>query len=216
MLMEHIILKRPIRSVCVYCGSGRGLDPRFASAARSLGQVLAQSGLRLVYGGGGSGLMGDVARSALANGGRVTGIIPESLRTPLEPIANPSESPGAELGEMIVVRTLHERKMQMYEHSDAFIALPGGLGTLEEVIEQLTWAQLGHHTKPIILLNIGGYWDLLLDLMAKMRNETFLRPFLDPKLFVAEDVEGAAAILLAAASESGADKPETDGIAGLA
>ena len=118
--MEQIVVRHPIRSVCVYCGSGKGLDRRFANMARSLGRLLAQSGLRLVYGGGGAGLMGEIARSALANGGQVTGVIPESLVN--------LEHPIEELSELIVVRNLHERKMLMYERSDAFIALPGGLG----------------------------------------------------------------------------------------
>lgn len=157
--------------------------------ARSLGRLLAQSGLRLVYGGGGAGLMGEIARSALANGGQVTGVIPESLVN--------LEHPIEELSELIVVRNLHERKMLMYERSDAFIALPGGLGTLEELIEQLTWAQLGHHRKPIIIINTAGYWNLLLDLFKKMRRETFIRPGLDPEFSVTRNAEAAVAILRA-------------------
>lgn len=187
--MEQIIIRRPIRSVCVYCGSGKGIDRRFAKTARSLGRLVAESGLRLVYGGGGAGLMGETARSALANGGQVTGIIPESLISLEHPMDN--------LTELVVVQNLHERKMLMYERSDAFIALPGGLGTLEEVIEQLTWAQLGHHDKPIIIINTAGYWNLLLDLLKKMRRETFIRPGLDPEFSVTRTAEGAVSILRA-------------------
>jgi uncharacterized protein (TIGR00730 family) len=190
--MEQVVVRHPIRSVCVYCGSGKGLNRRFADTARALGGLLARSGFELVYGGGGAGLMGETARSALAGGGRVTGVIPESLIS--------LEHPIDDLTELIVVRNLHERKMLMYERSDAFVALPGGLGTLEELIEQLTWAQLGHHRKPVIIINTGGYWNLLLDLIKKMRRETFIRPGLDPAFSVTRNAEDAIAVLRASQS----------------
>lgn len=201
--MEQIILTRPIQSVCVYCGSGQGLDKRFAQAARALGQSLAQSGLRLVYGGGGNGLMGETARAALASGGHVTGIIPQSLVALEHPIET--------LSELIVVGSLHERKMLMFERSDAFVALPGGLGTLEELIEQLTWSQLKHHEKPIVLVNVARYWDLLLQLFDRMMAETFIRPDLMPSLFVVETARQAANILLRAQIREPATKADDRG-----
>jgi uncharacterized protein (TIGR00730 family) len=196
--MEQTVVGHPIRSVCVYCGSGKGLDKRFAEAAAALGRMLAGSGFRLVYGGGGNGLMGETARAALDCGGFVIGVIPENLVT--------LEHPFEDISELIVVRTLHQRKMLMFEQADAFIALPGGLGTLEELIEQLTWAQLGHHQKPIILLNTAGYWDLLLELIDKMRRETFIRQGLSPKFSVAQTIEEVGAILRGAVVPEAGDR----------
>src|SRR5688572_12836239 len=155
-----------IRNICVYCGSGRGKNPVFSKAAKALGQAMAEEGIGLVYGGGGNGLMGDVARSVRAGGGTVTGIIPATL------VAR--ENPFTEVDEYIVVDNLHQRKMLMFERSDAFVALPGGLGTLEELVEQLTWVQLGFHEKPVFLANIDNYWDKLLQLLDQMRGETFI------------------------------------------
>ena len=136
-----------IRRICVYCGSGPGRDPDFAAAARKLGQTLAKNGIGLVYGGGSIGLMGELANSVLDHGGEVTGIIPEFL-------ANREHQ--MRRGNIIRTRDMHERKQLMFEHADAFVALPGGVGTLEEVVEQMTWAQLGRHKKPILLANIKG------------------------------------------------------------
>lgn len=166
-LMKH----QPVRKICVYCGSGLGRDARFSEAAAALGQAMAKAGIGLIYGGGGNGLMGELARAVLHGGGHVTGIIPESLLR--------RENPLEELRDLIVVRTLHERKMLMYERSDAFVALPGGLGTLEELVEQLTWVQLRHHEKPVVIANIEGYWDLLLVLLEQMRSQYFIRPGLE-------------------------------------
>ena len=150
-----------IRNVCVYCGSSDGADARFADAAEELGRTLGAGGLGLVYGGGGEGLMGRLARSTLAAGGYVTGIIPSFLIR--------KEHPLTAVQEILVVENMHERKQAMFDRADAFIALPGGVGTVEELVEQLTWAQLNRHTKPILIVDIGGFWRPLLALFAHMR-----------------------------------------------
>jgi uncharacterized protein (TIGR00730 family) len=157
-----------IRSVCVFCGSGSGRNPVFAAAARSLGKQLADAGIGLVYGGGSLGLMGEVAKSVLKHKGYVTGIIPSFL--------SEKEQMLRDVNELIVTEDMHQRKRLMFERSDAFVALPGGIGTLEELVEQLTWAQLGRHTKPIVIVNVAGYWDALCTLLDQMRDETFIRP----------------------------------------
>ena len=150
-----------IRNICVYCGSGPGTDPHFVKAATAFGAILADNDIGLVYGGGSVGLMGAVAAATLAKGGRVTGIIPEFLSN--------RERPFSDAQELIVTRDMHERKRIMFERSDAFVALPGGVGTLEELVEQLTWAQLGRHKKPILAANIGGFWDPLCALLDHMQ-----------------------------------------------
>jgi uncharacterized protein (TIGR00730 family) len=182
---------RSIRSICVYCGSGEGSDPVFTAAARTLGRMLAKAGIRLVYGGGRIGLMGEVARSVLDSGGTVTGIIPEFLKA--------REVMLADAQELHVVADMHARKKLMFDKADAFIALPGGIGTLEELVEQLTWAQLGRHEKPILIANINGFWRPLLSLLAHMRESGFVRPGLEVKYLVAERIEDALEMLLAAA-----------------
>jgi uncharacterized protein (TIGR00730 family) len=170
-----------IRNICVYCGSGPGTDPHFVNAAHAFGSILAENNIGLVYGGGSVGLMGAVAASTLARGGRVTGIIPEFLSN--------RERPFADAQELIVTRDMHERKRIMFERSDAFVALPGGVGTLEELVEQLTWAQLGRHKKPILAANIGGFWDPLCALLDHMRALAFIRNGLSVSLLVADRVE---------------------------
>ena len=150
-----------IKTVCVYCGSGPGTNPRFVEAAIALGKVFAENDIRLVYGGGSIGLMGAVAKSTLDHGGTVTGIIPDFLRA--------RENALTRVQEMIVTPDMHERKRLMFERSDAFVALPGGIGTLEELVEQLTWQQLGRHSKPVLLANIDSFWEPLLALLAHMR-----------------------------------------------
>jgi uncharacterized protein (TIGR00730 family) len=180
-----------IRSICVYCGSGQGTDPVFSAAARVLGRMMAKAGIRLVYGGGRIGLMGEVARSVLEAGGAVTGIIPEFLKA--------REVMLADAQELHVVEDMHARKKLMFDKADAFIALPGGIGTLEELVEQLTWAQLGRHEKPILIANINGFWRPLLSLLAHMRESGFVRPGLEVKYLVADRVEDAIEMLSAAA-----------------
>lgn len=155
-----------LRSVCIYCGSSPGSDPAFVAAARQLGKVLAETGISLVYGGGSTGMMGALAVSVYEHGGEVIGVIPDFLRQQerMFDLAN----------EIVVTRDMHERKRIMFERADAFVALPGGIGTLEELVEQLTWAQLGHHRKPILLANINGYWRPLVDLLARMDGLGFI------------------------------------------
>ncbi len=157
-----------MRRVCVFCGSNSGRDPRYASAARELGQLLAARGLGLVYGGGSVGLMGIIADAALDAGGEVVGVIPERLAT--------KELLHTRVPDMRRVRDMHERKALMAELADAFIALPGGYGTLEELFEVITWAQLGFHRKNIGLLNIAGYFDPLVSLIDHAVTEAFIRP----------------------------------------
>lgn len=169
-----------IRSVCVFCGSGPGTDPIFMQGARALGRAMAESGVGLVYGGGSHGLMGEVARATLEHGGHVTGIIPEFLK------GKELMLEGAQ--EMIVTNDMHERKKLMFERADAFVALPGGVGTLEELVEQLTWRQLGQHHKPILLASLNGFWKPLLVLFAHMREFHFIRPGLEVPYIVAEKV----------------------------
>jgi uncharacterized protein (TIGR00730 family) len=177
-----------ISSICVYCGSGIGKNPVFTEAARTLGRMIAEAGIRLVYGGGGNGLMGEVARAAQAAGGKVTGIIPKLLI--------PRENAYLEVDDYVVVDTLHERKMLMFERVEAFVALPGGLGTLEELVEQLTWVQLGIHQKPVILANIDHYWDKLLELFAQMHGEAFLREGFTTRYIIVEKAEEIVPLLL--------------------
>jgi uncharacterized protein (TIGR00730 family) len=176
-----------IRNICVYCGSGSGKNPLFAKAARTLGEAMAANGISLVYGGGGNGLMGEVARAVRASGGKVTGIIPQAL------VAR--ENPYTEIDEYILVDNLHQRKMLMFERSDAFVALPGGLGTLEELVEQLTWVQLAFHDKPVILANVAHYWDKLLQLFDQMRGEQFIRDGLQARYSVVEKAEEIVPLL---------------------
>lgn len=137
-----------ITKICVYCGSGPGNDPAFVEAAAALGKLMAKAGIGLVYGGGGDGMMGAIAHAVLDNGGDVTGIIPEFLTRREHALR------GAQ--KLIVTKDMHERKRNMFELADAFVAMPGGVGTLEELVEQLTWAQLGRHRKPILIANIKG------------------------------------------------------------
>jgi uncharacterized protein (TIGR00730 family) len=169
----------PARHVCVYCGSGKGLNPKYAEAAWTLGRGLADANIGLVYGGGGLGLMGEVARATIAHGGYVTGIIPEFLMA--------KEHALDDVNDLIVTADMHERKRLMFEKSDAFVALPGGIGTLEELVEQLTWAQLGRHKKPIIVANIDGFWTPFLDLLHHMKADTFIRAGLDVSFTVVND-----------------------------
>jgi uncharacterized protein (TIGR00730 family) len=167
-----------INALCVYCGSNPGTDPAFVGAAQTLGRILAENHVRLIYGGGSIGLMGALANAVLDHGGEATGIIPEFLTA--------RERPRRTSQELIVTRDMHERKRLMFERADGFVALPGGIGTLEELVEQLTWAQLGRHKKPILLANINGYWDPLLALVEHMREQEFMPPSLRVDILVAK------------------------------
>ena len=170
-----------LKNVCVYCGSSKGGNPAYLQAARALGTVLGREKIRLVYGGGGVGMMGEVARAAEDAGGKVLGIIPDFL------FAREHADQGAR--EIVTVRGMHERKRTMFERADAFVALPGGIGTLEELVEQLTWAQLGRHKKPILLANINGFWDPLRTLLNHMTSLKFIRPGLSVRYIVVDRVE---------------------------
>jgi hypothetical protein len=183
-----------IRTICVYCGSGPGTNPRFIEAAIALGRILAEHGIRLVYGGGSIGLMGAIATSVLDHGGSVTGIIPDFLTA--------RENALTRIQEMIVTPDMHERKRLMFERSDAFVALPGGIGTLEELVEQMTWQQLGRHTKPVLLANIDNFWEPLLSLLAHMRATEFIRSGLAVSILKAERVEDILPRLRAAAARA--------------
>ena len=180
----------PIKRVCVYCGSNQGHDPRFAAAARRFGEILAVNEVGLVFGCGSIGLMGTVARAVHEHGGEVIGIIPEFLKQ--------KERVFADADEVIITTDMHERKRLMFERADAFVALPGGIGTLEEVVEQLTWAQLGQHRKPILIANIGGFWDPLIAMLSHLMTLGFLngRPL---GYLVTDDVEDILPALIAAA-----------------
>ena len=166
-------------SLCVFCGSRFGVDPAVRRVATGLGQLLAREGITLVYGGGGVGLMGLVANAALQGGGKVTGVIPRFLLQ--------REAGHPALTETVIVETMHERKLQMFERSDAFVVLPGGIGTLEELFEVLSWRTLGLHTKPIVIVDQGGYWESLAALLRSVVEGGFAeRSHLDHLAFVSD------------------------------
>jgi len=201
----HIRPMSTIRSICVYCGSGPGKDPEFVAAAHTFGKIMAREGVGLVYGGGSKGLMGAVATAVLDNGGHVTGIIPEFLQNREQTLRRAQE--------VIITPDMHVRKQTMFERADAFVALPGGIGTLEELVEQLTWAQLGRHKKPILILNIKGFWDPLCALLDHMRRLDFIRLELGVTLLVAQGPDDVLPMLRAAAAQVSEGerqgKPET-------
>jgi uncharacterized protein (TIGR00730 family) len=170
-----------MKSVAVFCGSGNGAEPIYCDHARMLGIALARKDIRLVYGGAKIGVMGAVADGTLHGGGMVTGVIPDFLTT--------KEVAHDHLTELIVVSSMHERKMKMHELCDGIIALPGGFGTLEEFFETLTWSQLGLHQKPIALLNTGGYFDPLLVFIDSMLETGFITTVHRSMITVSEDVE---------------------------
>ncbi|HEY7457980.1 MAG TPA: TIGR00730 family Rossman fold protein [Xanthobacteraceae bacterium] len=181
-----------IRSVCVYCGSSSGNGPIYLEAARSLGRTLAREKLKLVYGGGGIGLMGEIARAAIDAGGEVTGVIPDFL------VAREHALTGAH--GVIVTNDMHERKRTMFELADAFVALPGGIGTLEELVEQMTWVQLGRHKKPLLILNLKKFWNPLLSLLEHQRKQGFIRTN-SFEFLVAERVDDIVPMLRKAAQD---------------
>ncbi len=186
--------KKPskIRKICVYCGSGPGTDPAFVGAARGFGAILAKNRIGLVFGGGSVGMMGAIAKSVSEHGGQVTGIIPEFLVARERALRNSYD--------LIVTRDMHERKRKMFEIADAFVAMPGGIGTLEEIVEQITWVQLGRHRKPILLANIEGFWQPLCALIDHMKSLEFIRGDLNFDLLVAEKVDDILPMLQKAAA----------------
>ena len=183
-------------SVCVYCGSRHGAKPSYTAAARALGNAIGARGWQLVYGGGKVGLMGEVADATLAAGGRVVGVIPESLKR--------LEVGHLGLHELHVVPTMHIRKQMMAERAQVFIAMPGGIGTLEELYEVWTWRQLGYHDQPIGLLNVDGYYDDLLSFMDRTVSEGFLSDSQRSNLQVGNEAEALLLKLAALAAPSGA------------
>lgn len=191
---QQTSMNASIRNVCVYCGSSPGADARFMEAARSFGRILAEAGVGLVYGGGQLGLMGAVARSVIDHGGHVTGIIPEFLHS--------RERMFEDASELVIVSDMHTRKRMMFERADAFVALPGGIGTLEELVEQLTWVQLDRHDKPVVLADIGGFWRPLLELLAHMRFNGFIRKDLEVRYLVSERIEDVLPMMQSAAERT--------------
>jgi uncharacterized protein (TIGR00730 family) len=194
----------PVRSVCVYCGSSAGRDPVYMNAGHTLGRSLAAAGLRLVYGGGTRGVMGAVAAGAIEAGGKVTGIIPRFLIK-----KEAAESALKTLDDLVVTENMHQRKHKMFEDSDAFVALPGGIGTLEEIVEIMTWAQLGHHSKPIVFANIQAFWDPMLTLMEHMRETGFVHTGHLVQPLVVDEAGAVVAAILKAAAQTGVE----DGVA---
>ncbi|BCH10896.1 Rossman fold protein, TIGR00730 family [Mesorhizobium sp. SEMIA 3007] len=193
-----------IRSVCVYCGSSPGRNEIYAKAGHLLGRSIAKAGLRLIYGGGTKGIMGAVAEGALKAGGKVTGIIPRFLIN-----REATETALDRLDELLVTDNMHERKHKMFEKSDAFVALPGGIGTVEEIVEIMTWAQLGHHRKPIVFANVNGFWDPMTALLEHMTAEGFIHTAQRVKPLVVNDPEAIVAAIMVAGSS--VDAP-TEGV----
>ncbi|MFT2211592.1 TIGR00730 family Rossman fold protein [Rhizobium giardinii] len=196
----------PIRSICVYCGSQPGRDQSFINAGRILGKSIAENHLRLVYGGGTKGIMGAVASGVLSHGGRVTGIIPEFLMD-----MEATRHSLGQLSELIVTPDMHDRKHKMFERSDAFVTLPGGIGTLEEIVEIMTWAQLGRHRKPIVLVNVNGFWDPLMTLVQHMAEAGFIHTAHLVQPLVIDAAEEVVPALLA----HWASEVDRDGEAGI-
>lgn len=187
-----------IRSICVYCGSSPGRGDVYVEAGYALGRSIADAGLRLVYGGGTRGIMGAVARGTIEAGGKVTGIIPRFLMN-----KEATEAALGRLDDLIVTEDMHERKHTMFEKSDAFVALPGGIGTLEEIVEIMTWAQLGRHRKPIVFANVQGFWDPMLTLLDHMRAEGFVHTGHLVRPVVVDHAEAVVAAVLSEAAATG-------------
>jgi uncharacterized protein (TIGR00730 family) len=196
-----------LKNICVYCGSSNGTNPSMLRAAEQLGHAMAEAGIGLVYGGGNGGLMGATARAVLERGGHVTGIIPGFLRD--------RELMLADAQEMVVVPDMHTRKRLMFERSDAFVALPGGIGTLEELVEQMTWVQLEQHSKPVLIADIGGFWRPLLALLAHMREQGFVRSALEVRYLVAESVDDILPMIRVAMEKADRRSKALDGLTAL-
>jgi uncharacterized protein (TIGR00730 family) len=193
-----------IRTVCVYCGSSPGTNPAFIAAARRFGEILASEKVGLVYGGGSRGLMGEVARAVLENGGHVIGVIPEFLKS--------KEGIQTAAQEIIVTADMHTRKQTMFSRADAFVALPGGIGTLEELVEQMTWAQLGQHPKPILMVNIAGFWDPLLALLDHMAKLGFVHSPERTRYLITDKIEEIIPMLRGARRDAPAKAAEEETI----
>ena len=196
-----------IRSICVYCGSSPGTNAAYMEAGTTLGRAIAEAGLRLVYGGGTKGIMGAVAEGTRRAGGKVTGIIPRFLIT-----KEATEAALKRLDDLVVTDNMHQRKHIMFEKSDAFVALPGGIGTVEEIVEIMTWGQLGHHRKPIVFGNVKGFWDPMMAMLDHMRAEGFIHTghLVKPLL-----VEKPEAIIPAILTDAAKDSTPTEGEKGV-
>ncbi|ABX61527.1 TIGR00730 family Rossman fold protein [Brucella canis] len=182
-----------IRSICVYCGSSTGQNPLYREAGLALGRSIAEHDIRLVYGGGTRGIMGAVAQGVMEAGGEVTGIIPTFL---LDKEA--SLERAKELSELIIVDDMHERKHLMFQRSDAFVTLPGGIGTVEEIVEMMTWAQLGKHRKPMVFANINNFWQPMLALLDHMRAEGFIHTAHQVQPLIVDKAEDIVPAIIAA------------------
>lgn len=194
-----------VDSICVYCGSSNDADPKFLSSAHAIGGEIAGAGLKFVYGGGGVGLMGASARGAHDGGGRVLGIIPDFLQGREQPFDDV---------ETIVVYSMHERKMMMFERSDAFVVLPGGIGTLEEIVELLSWQRLGLHAKPVVFYNPRGFWDPLFELFQHTIREKLSPPEFANAWRSVDTVEAVVPAVMAMAAEQGVQPAALD-VSGL-
>jgi uncharacterized protein (TIGR00730 family) len=189
-----------LRSVCVYCGSSNGTSPAYVEAGRVLGKALAAHNIRLVYGGGTKGVMGAVAEGAAAGGGKILGIIPKFLMRKEAP-----DTHNAAKAEIVVTETMHQRKHLMFEQSDAFVALPGGIGTIEEIIEMMTWGQLGHHSKPLVFANILGFWDPMRVMLEQIKGQGFLHSAHNIRMLTIERAEDIVPQLLGLDDAKNAD-----------
>ena len=189
-----------MRSICVYCGSSTGTDTAYVAAGRILGAALAANGIRLVYGGGTKGVMGAVAEGAASGGGKILGIIPKFLMNKEAPDTHKSAK-----AEIVVTETMHQRKHLMFEQSDAFVALPGGIGTVEEIIEMMTWGQLGHHSKPLVFANVLGFWDPMRVMLEHIKGQGFLHSAHNIRMLTVERAEDIVPQLLGLADVKSAD-----------
>ncbi|MEZ2129125.1 MULTISPECIES: TIGR00730 family Rossman fold protein [unclassified Sinorhizobium] len=197
----------PIQSICVYCGSRPGHNAVHMAAGRALGKAIAESGLRLVYGGGTKGIMGAVAGGVLSHGGQVTGIIPEFLVD-----MEATRHSLGQLSELIITPDMHTRKHAMFERADAFVALPGGIGTLEEIVEIMTWAQLGQHEKPMIFANIDGFWNPMMELLRHMAEEGFLHTAHRVQPLLIDRIEDIVPAIVKRAGELTGDRGGEDAV----
>src|ERR1700742_159156 len=186
-----------IRAVCVYCGSSPGNDTAYVEAGERLGSALAAAGVKLIYGGGTTGVMGDVAHGTLSAGGEVGAIIPGFLTN-----RETTKAALTRFSDVTITETMHERKQKMFERSDAFVALPGGIGTVEEIVEIMTWGQLGQHRKPMVFANIKGFWNPMLELLAHLRRAGFIHSSHLMRPIVVDRIEEIMPAIVAAAEET--------------
>ena len=192
-----------IKSVCVYCGSSNRVDRKFLDAATELGRLMGEAGLKLIYGGGTTGVMGAVAHGALSAGGEIGAIIPRFLIN-----REATKVALTKFNDVTITETMHERKQRMFERSDAFVALPGGIGTVEEIVEIMTWGQLGQHRKPMVFANINGFWDPMLRMLDHLRRAGFIHSGHLMQPIVVDRVEAIMPAIVAAAAEIDTDGDE--------